>query len=92
MYRLLPALALGAVLCTTGCGTESNAVPTAPASQTATAPVAFNFPDLNGKQRLSNQVGALPYTVVLDRQSRIAYTHRSEITLEQAEQVVLPLL
>lgn len=172
MYRLLSVLALGAALFTTGCGTESNAVPTAPASQTAAAPVAFNFPDLDGKQRhlnewagqvvlvnfwapwcppcrkempalmelqekyaprgltvvgitidtrdnaqnfadslginfpivigeedglelaqtLGNKVGALPYTVVLDRQGRIAYTHRSEITLEQAEQAVLPLL
>lgn len=172
MHRLLPVLALGTVLLTAGCGSETNAVPTAPASQTTAAPVAFDFPDLEGKQRhlsewqgqvvlvnfwapwcppcrkempalmelqeklaargltvvgitidthdnaeafadslginfpiligedgglelaqtLGNKVGALPYTVVLDRQGRVAYTHRSEITLEQAEQAVLPLL
>lgn len=171
MHRLLPVLALGAILFTAGCGTESNAVPVAPAPQAA-APIAFNFPDLEGKQRdmsewsgqvvlvnfwapwcppcrkempalmelqekyagrgltvvgitidtqenaqnfadslginfpiligedgglelaqtLGNKVGALPYTVVLDRQGRAAYTHRSEITLQQAEQAALPLL
>ncbi|MEW6647952.1 MAG: TlpA disulfide reductase family protein [Pseudomonadota bacterium] len=171
MHHLLPVLALGAALLVAGCGTESNAVPVAPAPQAA-APIAFNFPDLEGKQRdmsewsgqvvlvnfwapwcppcrkempalmelqekyaargltvvgitidtrenaqnfadslginfpiligeegglelaqtLGNKVGALPYTVVLDRQGRAVYTHRSEITLQQAEQAVLPLL
>ncbi len=172
MYRLLPVLALGAVLLVAGCGSESTAVPAAPAPQATMAPIAFNFPDLDGKPRhltewqgqvvlvnfwapwcppcrkempalmelqekhaargltvvgitidthdnaeafadslginfpiligeegglelaqtLGNKVGALPYTVVLDRQGRVAYTHRSEITLEQAEEAVLPLL
>lgn len=61
--------------------------------------LGINFPILIGEegglelaQTLGNKVGALPYTVILDRQGRIAYTHRSEITLEQAEQAVLPLL
>ena len=43
-------------------------------------------------QKLGNRVGVLPYTVVLDRQGQVVYTHRSEITLEQAEAAVLPLL
>ncbi|WP_127475549.1 TlpA family protein disulfide reductase [Sulfurivermis fontis] len=172
MHRLLPVLALGAVLFTAGCGSETSAVPAAPASHAAATPIAFNFPDLEGKQRhlnewqgrvvllnfwapwcppcreempalmelqekyaargltvvgitidtrenaqsfadslgidfpiligeegglelaqtLGNKVGALPYTVVLDRQGRAVYTHRSEITLQQAEEAVLPLL
>lgn len=172
MKRLPLVLALGASLLSAGCGTESTAVPAAPASQIAAAPVAFNFPDLEGKQRhltewqgqvvlvnfwapwcppcrkempalmelqekyaarglavvgvtidtrenaqnfadslginfpiligeegglelaqtLGNKVGALPYTVVLDRRGRAVYTHRSEITLQQAEQAILPLL
>lgn len=172
MHRLLSVLALGAALFTAACGTETGAVPAAPASQAVATPIAFNFPDLEGKQRdmgewsgqvvlvnfwapwcppcrkempalmelqekyagrgltvvgitidtrenaqnfadslginfpiligedgglelaqaLGNKVGALPYTVVLDRQGRAVYTHRSEITLQQAEQAVLPLL
>lgn len=172
MHRLLPVLALGAALFVAGCGAESSAVSSAPAAQTNNAPIAFNFPDLDGKlrhltewqgqvvlvnfwapwcppcrkempalmelqekyaargltvvgiaidtqdnaqafadslginfpillgedgglelaQTLGNKVGALPYTVLLDRQGHIAHTHRSEITLQQAEQMVLPLL
>lgn len=172
MYRLLPVLALGAALFVAGCSREDAAVPAAPASETATRPVAFNFPDLEGRQRqlqewqgqvvllnfwapwcppcrrempalvelqqryagdgftvlgitidseanarrfaatldinfplliaeynglelargLGNEAGALPYTVVLDRNGAIAHIHRSEITLEQAEQMVQPLL
>jgi len=59
----------------------------------------INYPILIGEdkgialaQSLGNTVGVLPYTVVLDRQGRVAYTHRSEITLEQAERVIAPLL
>jgi len=61
--------------------------------------LGINFPILLGEdgglelaQTLGNKVGALPYTVLLDRQGHIAHTHRSEITLQQAEQMVLPLL
>lgn len=41
---------------------------------------------------LGNRAGVLPYTVVLDRQGKVAYTHPSVITLEQAEAAVMPLL
>lgn len=172
MHRLLPVLALGAILFTAGCGSEDNALPAAPNVQVNTAPLAFDFPDLEGKPRqlkewhgqvillnfwapwcppcrkempalmelqdkyaqrgltvvgitidtqahaeafatplginfpiligedgglelagtLGNAAGALPYTVVLDRQGSVAYTHRGGLTLQQAEQAVLPLL
>lgn len=59
----------------------------------------INYPILIGEdkgitlaQSLGNTVGVLPYTVVLDRQGRVAYTHRSEITLQQAEAAITPLL
>jgi len=61
--------------------------------------MAIEFPILIGEDRgivlaqnLGNRVGVLPYTVVLDRQGKVAYTHRSAITLEQAEAAVVPLL
>lgn len=59
----------------------------------------IKFPILIGEDRgivlaqtLGNRVGVLPYTVVLDRKGQVAYTHRSQISLEQAETAVLPLL
>lgn len=39
-----------------------------------------------------NKVGALPYTVIIDRGGKVIYTHRSEITHEQAEKVLSKLL
>lgn len=172
MHRLPLIIALGITPFTVGCGTESDAVPAVPANQAAARPIAFNFPDLDGKSRqldewqgqvvllnfwapwcppcrrempalmelqekyagrglsvigitidsrenaqnfadrlginfplligedgglelaqtLGNKAGTLPYTVVLNRQGHVAYIHRSEINLQQAEQAVLPLL
>lgn len=43
-------------------------------------------------RRYGNRVGALPYTIVLDRDGNVVYSHRSEITREQLEEVVQPLL
>ena len=39
-----------------------------------------------------NRLNVLPYTVVIDRQGNIVYRHRSEITFEEAEKVIRPLL
>lgn len=39
-----------------------------------------------------NRVGALPYTVVVDRDGTIAYTHRGEFMEEDFEKEVRPLL
>ena len=43
-------------------------------------------------QRYGNRLTVLPYTVVIDRQGRIVYRHRSEITFDQAKAVIEPLL
>jgi len=39
-----------------------------------------------------NRLNVLPYTVIIDRQGNIVYRHRSEITFEEAEKVIKPLL
>ncbi len=43
-------------------------------------------------RRYGNRLTVLPYTVVIDRQGNIVYRHRSEITFEQAKEVIEPLL
>ncbi len=47
-------------------------------------------PDLT--RQYGNRLTVLPYTVVIDRQGNIVYRHRSEITFEQAREVIEPLL
>jgi thiol-disulfide isomerase/thioredoxin len=68
---------------------------------------AQNFVDFNGVEypvliaeeegielgrRFGNKVGALPYSVFIDREGRIRHTTRQELTLESAEAQLLPLL
>ncbi len=43
-------------------------------------------------QQYGNRLNVLPYTVIIDRQGNIVYRHRSEITFEEAEAVIKPLL
>jgi len=43
-------------------------------------------------QRVGNQIGALPFTVVVDRDGQIRHTHQGEWTEEAAEQVIQGLL
>jgi peroxiredoxin len=38
-----------------------------------------------------NKIGVLPYTAIIDRQGRVVSTHRSEVTLEDAEKVLAKL-
>ena len=59
----------------------------------------IDFPILAGEeevarymQRLGNQIGALPYTVVLDRGGDIRHTHQGEWSEADAEQVIRGLL
>lgn len=39
-----------------------------------------------------NAVGALPYTVVLDRDGEVVFRHRNKLSYQAAEEVVKPLL
>lgn len=43
-------------------------------------------------QRVGNQIGALPFTVVVDRDGQIRHTHQGEWTEEAAEKVIQGLL
>lgn len=58
-----------------------------------------NYPSLIGgadaiavAEAYGNEVGILPYTVVLDKTGRIAYTQFGELTRDSAEQMILTLL
>lgn len=58
-----------------------------------------NYPNMIGEEdamaigsEWGNRVGALPYTVIVDRDGMITYTHRGEIVREEVEEQVLPLL
>jgi len=39
-----------------------------------------------------NTLGALPYTAIIDRQGHVVFTHRSELSLQQAESAISGLL
>ncbi len=43
-------------------------------------------------RRLGNTLGSLPYTVIVDRQGTMVFAKRGELSREQAEEVILPLL
>jgi len=43
-------------------------------------------------KRFGNRFGALPYTVVIDRENRIQHIERGELTRQEATEYVLPLL
>lgn len=61
--------------------------------------VHINYPILTGEQDASlvardygNAIGALPYTVVIDREGRINYTRQGQLDPGEAEAVIKTLL
>jgi peroxiredoxin len=59
----------------------------------------MNYPVLTGEmevirlaERYGNRIGALPYTVIIDRQGRIAYVKPGPLEGKVAEGVITPLL
>ncbi len=59
----------------------------------------LNYPILVGEQdaidvakTYGNLIGALPYTVVVDRKGAIVLTHQGELSGQQLEQVILRLI
>ena len=68
-------------------------------AQTFADTAGINYPVLIAEEQgieiakdYGNRVGALPYSVLLDREGRIVLTHRNELSFEQAEKALLPLL
>ena len=62
-------------------------------------PMGINYPVLIGNEEgislakaYGNRYGVLPYTVFVDRSGKIIQTHRNELTFEQAEAIIKPLL
>ena len=62
-------------------------------------PMSVEYPILLGDQQgikltqeYGNRLGVLPFSVIIDRQGRIIERHRNEITFEEAEQLIKPLL
>lgn len=62
-------------------------------------PMGVNYPVVIGEDEAilvardyGNRLGVLPYTVIVDREGRIAYTHRNELEYEQAAAIIEPLL
>jgi peroxiredoxin len=58
-----------------------------------------NYPSLVGgddvikaAKRLGNDIGALPYTVIIDRSGKIAFTRRGPLSKSEAELVIQTLL
>jgi peroxiredoxin len=59
----------------------------------------MNYPLLAGElpvvriaEDYGNDIGALPYTVVIDRQGRIAFIKRGPVTVSEMQRVLRPLL
>lgn len=64
-----------------------------------TDPMGMNYPILLGDQEgmplttaYGNRLGVLPYTVIVDRHGNIVHRKRNELTFEQAEALIKPLL
>lgn len=62
-------------------------------------PMGINYPILVGEQNgialtqeYGNNLGVLPYTVIIDRKGVIRHTVAHELSLQQAEQLITPLL
>jgi len=62
-------------------------------------PMGVNYPVLIANEEgialakaYGNRYGVLPYTVFVDRSGKIVETHRNELTFEQAEAIIKPLL
>jgi thiol-disulfide isomerase/thioredoxin len=68
-------------------------------AQTFADTMGINYPVLIAEEEgitiakhYGNRVGALPYSVLLDRDGRVVMTQRSELSLKAAEKALLPLL
>lgn len=64
-----------------------------------TAATQINYPILLGgdngialSQQLGNTVGAVPYTLVVDRKGQIIFRHPGELSKQQIMEVVTPIL
>lgn len=64
-----------------------------------TDPLDINYPILMAQKAgiplakaYGNRLGVLPYTVIVDKDGNIIYTHRGELTYNVAEEVIKPLL
>lgn len=62
-------------------------------------PMGINYPILVGdkdgialSKAYGNRMGVLPYTVIVDRNGKIIETHRNELSFEDAEAMIKPLL
>ena len=62
-------------------------------------PMGINYPILLGEQEgialsqaYGNRLGALPYTIIVDRNGNIVSRHRTEMTYEQTAAMLKPLL
>jgi thiol-disulfide isomerase/thioredoxin len=63
------------------------------------AATKINYPVLLGgdngialAQQLGNSVGAVPYTIIVDRQGQIIHQHPGELSKQQIMEVISPLL
>lgn len=61
--------------------------------------VGINYPILIAEdegielgKKYGNRIGALPFTVFIDREGRLGQSFRTEVSYEEAEAVLLPLL
>ena len=64
-----------------------------------TDPMGVNYPILMAEQEgivltkaYGNRLGVLPYTVIVDRKGNIIHRQRTELTFEQVEGMIKPLL
>lgn len=64
-----------------------------------TDPIGMNYPILLAEQEgivlakaYGNNLGVLPFTVIVDRKGNIIHRHRAELTFEQVEGMIKPLL
>jgi len=64
-----------------------------------TDPMGVNYPILMAEQEgivlskaYGNRLGVLPYTVIVDRKGNIVHRQRTELTFEQVEGMIKPLL
>lgn len=62
-------------------------------------PLGMNYPILIAEQEgiplmreYGNRLGILPYTVFIDRKGNIVHTHPSELSYQEAEALIKPLL
>jgi peroxiredoxin len=68
-------------------------------AQTFADTMGVNYPVLVAEEegialakQYGNKVGALPYSVLIDRQGNIVFTHRNELTREEAEKALKGVL